>query len=147
MVRGVRHDGGGPDVQLAGGMVDKTMGRGRGRVLIVDDNVALAENIAEVLGFEGFETEVAATGEEALPMALCKGLTFVVTDFRLPGIDGADLVDRVLRATKDVRCIVISGQTDEQTMDRARDAGAHFFAKPVNLAGLIRLMCATEGTA
>jgi DNA-binding response OmpR family regulator len=127
--------------------LDETIARRSARVLVVDDNVALAENIAEILGFEGYETEVAASGEQALPFALAEGLRFVVTDFRLPGIDGAELVERVLRAGKTVRCIVISGHTDEGTMRRAREVGARFFPKPVDFAALTHFMRRDEGEA
>ena len=106
------------------------------RVLIVDDNLALAENIAEILGFEGYETDVAASAEDALPKAMADGLAVIVTDFKLPGIDGAELVERVRLSGKAIHCIMISAYTDDATMDRAQRAGAHFIAKPVDLVAL-----------
>ncbi len=54
------------------------------RVVIVDDNLALAENIAEILILEGFPCEVLGSAEEALPTALGEGVAIVVTDYRLP---------------------------------------------------------------
>jgi DNA-binding response OmpR family regulator len=109
-------------------------------VLIVDDNAALAENIAEALSFEGYQTAIATSAEEALPRALEGDLSIVVTDFRLPGIDGAELVGRVRGAREGVRFIVMSAHTDEFTQRRAEDAGATFFPKPVNLRALTDLL-------
>ena len=65
------------------------------RELIVDDNVGLAENIAEILGIDGRTTLVAASAEEALAMAGASEPEVIVADYRLPGIDGADLVKAV----------------------------------------------------
>jgi two-component system nitrogen regulation response regulator GlnG len=118
-----------------------------GRVLVVDDNVALAENIAEVLAIDGFVTEVAASAEEALPKALSDDVVVVVTDFRLPGITGAELVVRVRRARSNVRCIVISAHTDDGTVRTAEAAGARFLAKPLDLGRLTRAVSGADGMA
>lgn len=109
-------------------------------ILIVDDNVELAENIAEMLALEGYRTTVAASAEEALPRALRADVSFLVTDFRLPGVDGAELVTRVRQAREEVRFVVMSAHTDESTQRRAEAAGATFFSKPVNLRALAALI-------
>jgi DNA-binding NtrC family response regulator len=110
------------------------------RILIVDDNVALAENLAEVLALEGYRTDVAASAEEALASALSADLSVVVTDFRLPGLDGAELVTRLRERRLGMRFVVISGHTDDGTIDRAREAGARFFPKPLDLEALRRFL-------
>lgn len=117
------------------------------RVLVVDDNVALAENIAEALELEGYLTAVAASAEEALAQTLQNEFTVVVTDFRLPGIDGAELIRRVLRARTGVRCVVISAHADEGTVRSAEAAGARFLAKPFDLRQLARFVRNVEGAA
>src|SRR4051812_6411055 len=71
-------------------------------VLIVDDNQDLAENIAEILSMRGFATEIATSAEEALPKALPDGPGIVVSDFRLPGMSGADLIREIRRARSTV---------------------------------------------
>ena len=62
------------------------------RVLIVDDNVGLAENIAEILELEGHETRVAITAAEGLSQAASWNQDVVITDYRLPDNNGAELV-------------------------------------------------------
>jgi two-component system nitrogen regulation response regulator GlnG len=111
-----------------------------GSILIVDDNVELAENIAEVLGLAGYRTAVAASAEEALPKALESEVTFVVTDFRLPGIDGVELVSRVRHARDEVRFIVMSAHSDVLIQERATGAGATFLPKPLDLQRLTDLV-------
>jgi DNA-binding NtrC family response regulator len=106
------------------------------RILIVDDNVGLAENIAEILEIDGYVTSVAASAEEALTKTALPPPDVVVTDYRLPGISGATLVRRLQEMGLTVRAIVISAYTDEKTIEDARSAGAAFVAKPVDFQRL-----------
>ena len=106
------------------------------RVLIIDDNTALAENIAEILQMAGHATQVAASAEEAFPKARENEPDVVVADFRLPGMSGALFV-RQFRATRiHIRAMVISADTDDATIDEATGAGAEFMPKPLDLTRL-----------
>jgi DNA-binding NtrC family response regulator len=109
-------------------------------VLIVDDNVDLAENIAEILQMDGHTTRVAATAEEALRMEEASAADVLVTDYRLPGLTGVQFIRRVKEIRQGVRAVVISAYTDDGTMKEAQDAGAQFMAKPVDYATLGRLV-------
>jgi len=104
------------------------------RVLIVDDNLSLAENIAEILALDGHTAWIAGSAEEALPSSLHDQLDVVVTDYRLPGIIGAALVKQFLGTHTGGRAMVISASTDATTIAAATDAGAAFMAKPLNFA-------------
>jgi DNA-binding NtrC family response regulator len=110
------------------------------RVLIVDDNIQLAENIAEILEFDGHRTHVAVSAEEALTQVPTYAPEVVVTDYRLPGMNGAQLV-RTLRSTGlQARAVVISAHTDDSTIEEATQAGAQFVAKPLDLKRLAHLV-------
>jgi DNA-binding NtrC family response regulator len=112
-----------------------------GRVLILDDNFSLADNIAEILQLDGHLTDIAASAEEAFPMALESEPDVVVTDYRLPGISGVDFVKKVRRTWTGLLAVVVSAYTDERTVNASRDAGATFMAKPIDfeiLTGLVR---------
>lgn len=111
-------------------------------VLVVDDNQDLAENIAEILSLNGFATVIATSAEEALPKALPEGPELLVTDFRLPDMNGAELVQRVRQHRRTVRAIVISAYTDDGTVSAAKNAGAEFLAKPVDVGALSRILTA-----
>ncbi len=102
------------------------------RVLIVDDNADLAENIAEILQIDGYMTEVAGSGEEALEKVLWAGPDVVVTDYRLPGISGAVFIEQVRRKVALFVAVVISAYTDDQTIREAQEAGATFMPKPLD---------------
>ena len=109
-----------------------------GHVLVVDDQLALAENIAEVLQGLGFETEVAGSAEVGLERIARGGITAVVTDYKLPGKTGAQLCEELRRLGLRIPVLMMSAYTDEMTVDRARAAGAWLFLpKPVPLRTLI----------
>jgi DNA-binding response OmpR family regulator len=110
------------------------------RILIIDDNLDLAENIAEILEMEGCRTEISTSAEEALPRALEEGVEVVVTDYRLPGINGAELVRRIRAERGQVRAVVISAHSDESTRAAARSVGAQFLPKPLDLSALKRFV-------
>jgi len=109
-------------------------------VLIIDDNIGLAENIAEILELDGFVTAVAASAEEALPKARETTPDVVVTDYRLPGANGASLVRQLRTLGLQVHAVVISAYTDDRTIADARDAGATFVPKPVDFGMLGRII-------
>ena len=109
-------------------------------ILIVDDNVGLAENIAEILEMDGHATMVAASAEEALTKASPTTPDVLVTDYRLPGISGAMLVRRLQEMGLRVHAIVISAYTDDKTIEDARSTGAAFVPKPVDLRTLGQLV-------
>jgi CheY-like chemotaxis protein len=110
------------------------------RVLIVDDNAALAENIAEALEMEGHETRVANTATEGLSKATSWAHDVLITDYRLPDISGAELVRRLKTLGVFVRAVVISAYTDDSTIEDARAAGASFVPKPVDFTALGQLL-------
>ncbi|MES1165846.1 MAG: response regulator [Verrucomicrobiota bacterium] len=110
----------------------------RGFVLVVDDQIGLAENIAEILQGVGFQTEVAGSAEEGLARVAKGGITAVVTDFKLPGASGAQLIEELRRRGERMPVLMMSAYTDEGTIDQSRAAGAWLFLpKPVPLSALI----------
>ena len=113
---------------------------GTKRILIIDDNIALAENIAEILEMHGYVTQVAASAEEALSKFGPPPPDVVVTDYRLPGVNGASLVRHLDGMGVRVNAIVISAFTDDSTIEDAKSAGAAFLAKPVDFEALGRLL-------
>ena len=110
------------------------------RVLIVDDNAALAENIAEALEMDGHETNVANTATEGLSKATSWSHDVLITDYRLPDISGAELVRQLRKLGLVVHAVVISAYTDDSTIEDARSAGAAFVPKPVDFTTLGRLV-------
>jgi DNA-binding response OmpR family regulator len=120
----------------------------QGAILVVDDHVDLAENIAEILAAAGHRAMVAASAEEALRLFDAGGVAGIITDFRLPGRTGAELIAEVRRRGSGVPAVVMSAFTDDETIGKARAAGAlDVLPKPVDIARLMAAVASlgTEG--
>jgi two-component system, OmpR family, response regulator RegX3 len=104
------------------------------RVLVVEDEDAIAEPLAEGLRREGFEVERVATGGEALE---APEPDVVLLDLRLPDLDGFE-VCRQLRARSDVPIIVVSARGEEVDRVVGLELGADdYVVKPFGLRELI----------
>lgn len=111
------------------------------RILVVDDHLELAENIAEILDDAGYATAVAASAEAALARVPSDRFDALVTDFRLPGLSGADLLCALTERGLGLPAVVMSAYTDPVTIATARSAGAQaVLPKPIDIAGLLQAL-------
>ena len=95
----------------------------RARALVVEDNRALAENIAELLEQSGVEVTIASSAGEAVQAALAGPLDLAIVDVRLPGGQtGLDLVPRLRQRSEDTEVILVTGNA---TLDSAIAAVRH----------------------
>ena len=104
----------------------------RPKIVFVDDDTDLQRSFYHQFG-ERYEVVTASDGLEA-KQAIDRGLDLLVTDIRLPGIDGRELIAHARDREADLPVIAISGDQDVVTQPEAlRAAGAfHFFPKPVS---------------
>jgi two-component system, OmpR family, response regulator RegX3 len=104
------------------------------RILIVEDDDAIAKPLAEGLRREGFEVTRVATGEEALEASLPD---LVLLDLRLPGVDGTEVCRR-LRARSDVPIIVVTAKGEEVDRVVLLELGADdYIVKPFGFRELL----------
>lgn len=78
------------------------------RVLLVDDNRALVENLAEALACEGVLADIAVSGEEALAILEDRRFDLVVTDVRMPGIGGLEVLREIHRLLPGTPVVVMT---------------------------------------
>ncbi|MGA8635370.1 MAG: response regulator, partial [Candidatus Dormiibacterota bacterium] len=100
--------------------------RERLKVLIVDDDPLIAEMYRLRLSAEGYEVAIARDGEEGLAMASATRPAFICLDYRLPGIDGLEALDR-LRAeptTNSIPVLMLSNDGDPGMRERGLRLGA-----------------------
>jgi DNA-binding NtrC family response regulator len=109
-------------------------------VLVVDDNLALAENLAEILALGGFRTMLADCAETAHLRVGEGGIAAVISDVRLPGRSGIDLVDAIRKDHADVKVILMSAFSDAEAVAGAHRAGAEILSKPVEIKRLLALL-------
>ena len=106
----------------------------RHRVLIVDDNVAIASVLAEIISHWHHETRVTHTGEAALNIVKTYQPDIVLLDIGLPGISGYDVAEQLRRQPEFSRTLLvaITGYGQEEDRRRSRAAGFnHHLVKPV----------------
>src|SRR5579864_1163893 len=78
-------------------------------LLIVEDEAPLRQAVAEQLADHGYQVEQADSGEAAIERLADFAFDIVITDLRLPGIDGAAVVEGAVQRYPDVIAIVITG--------------------------------------
>lgn len=107
------------------------------RILVVDDDRALAEMLGMVLQSEGFLTEHSADGTEALEKFREMRPDLILLDLMLPGLDGIEVCSRI-RAESGVPIIMLTARTDTVDVVRGLEAGADdYVVKPFNPTELI----------
>ena len=107
------------------------------RVLLAEDDEAIAEPLARALLREGYEVEVRGDGQEALDVAL-QGVDLVVLDLGLPTLDGLDVCRRLRASGSSVPVLILTARTDEVDTVVGLDAGADdYVKKPFRLAELL----------
>jgi len=86
------------------------------QILICDDEAAVREVISVVLGMVGYHVETAADGTEALQKIFrdADRYKLVLTDHKMPGIDGLELVKQLRNGGFEGKIIVLSGRIDEE---------------------------------
>ncbi len=109
-----------------------------GRILVVDDNEALRENLAEALQLEGFEVAVAPDGAKALAhLDADPGFAAVLLDLMMPGMDGREVLAHIRanpRLAK-LRVVMSSGYTGARA--RAGVPADAFLTKPFGMRELL----------
>jgi YD repeat-containing protein len=113
------------------------------RVLVVDDNRDLADNLVEVLDAEGHEARAAYDAQQAL--ACAQGFEFdaALVDIRMPDMDGVALVHRLMRDHPRSCYLFMTGYSSEPTLAEATAVSQRaVLGKPLDIPRLLRLVVA-----
>ena len=120
---------------------DPVTNGGRGRVLVVDDDAALAEMLTIVLRNEGFDSRVCAVGDRALADFRDYRPDVVLLDLMLPGKDGID-VCKEIRAESGVPIVMLTAKSDTIDVVVGLESGADDYVpkpfKPAELVARVR---------
>ena len=104
------------------------------RILVVDDDPSIRETFEEHLSHSGCEVRVVGTAEEALGIWADFEPLLVITDIRMPGMSGLDLLRKLREAEEDADVLVITAFEDMETAVAAMQAGAYdYLVKPLDL--------------
>jgi DNA-binding NtrC family response regulator len=104
------------------------------KLLIVDDELLIRSTLAEFLGQEGFDVTVCASGEEGLKLAEARRFDMALCDVQLPGMDGIELLQRLLRINPEMLVLLITAYGTVENAVEAFHRGAHdYLMKPILL--------------
>jgi DNA-binding NtrC family response regulator len=109
-----------------------------GRILVVDDEVNARTALAELLRDEGFDVETAADAFKALGKYEAFAPHIVITDLKMPGMDGIELVQK-LRAMEDPPAVIVMTAFGAvaSAVDAMRAGAAEYLTKPINFDELL----------
>ena len=107
-------------------------------ILVIEDNAYVLEAFNLLLGNSGYQTRAVHTAEEALTLIRKVRFDIIISDYRLPGLDGIEFFSKAKRLTPNSTKILISAYGIEDIATRAEPAGVHFFfEKPFSIQSLI----------
>jgi DNA-binding NtrC family response regulator len=103
-------------------------------ILVVDDEQLIRDTLAEYLAQEGFAVAACASGEEALARAAEQPFAVALCDVQLPGMDGIELLERLLRISPETFVLLITAYATVESAVQAFQRGAHdYLMKPILL--------------
>ena len=104
------------------------------RLLVAEDEKNIREGLAAALRMDGHEVETAADGKEALSRFLKGDIDMVITDLKMPGLTGEELLEKIQAESQGTPVIVLTGHGTVETAVKAMHLGAwDFLTKPVNI--------------
>lgn len=107
------------------------------RILVVEDEVILCEDIAKGLRLDGYEVDVCYFGDEAMELIYEEKYDLIVLDLNLPKVDGMEILKELRKTDKETRVIILSARSGIQDKVDGLDAGANdYLAKPFHFAEL-----------
>ena len=111
------------------------------RILMVDDNEVFRRPLQRALEAAGFEVVAVPSAEDALDILDGSTVDLVLTDYRLPGMDGVQLITRI-KATHPAMAIIAmtAYRTVESAVEARRRGADDYLVKPFEMADLLRAL-------
>jgi two-component system response regulator PilR (NtrC family) len=110
-------------------------------LLLVEDEAALREAVAEQLADRGYQVEQADSGEAAIARLADFAFDVLITDLRLPGIDGGAVVEAAVGRYPDIIAIVVTGYgTVKDAVEAIKRGARDFVSKPFQIDELMHVL-------
>jgi heterodisulfide reductase subunit A len=124
------------------GAIDLAVGRwGRFRILVVDDELIVRESLRDTLSEEGFQVEAADSGPRAVEMLAAESFHLMLTDIKMPGMDGVELLKAARAAHPDLSVLMMTAYATVETAVEAMKIGAlDYLVKPFDPDVLIPMV-------
>jgi DNA-binding response OmpR family regulator len=114
------------------------MEQAKPRILVVEDEAAIRDGLADVLVYHGFKVDAVADGKVGLEKALSGRYDLLLLDVMLPGRDGFSICDEVRKVDRDQPIIMLTAKTSDEDIVNGLTLGADdYVAKPFAIAQLV----------
>jgi two-component system response regulator RegX3 len=114
------------------------MEQAKPRILLVEDEAAIRDGLADVLVYHGYKVDAVADGKIGLEKALTGRYDLLLLDVMLPGRDGFAICDEVRKVDRDQPIIMLTAKTSEEDIVNGLTLGADdYIAKPFAIAQLV----------
>lgn len=121
-------------------------GDGRPRVLVVDDEASIRDLLAKTLALADYDVDVAANGQAAVDRVRHNGYSLLITDLKMPGLDGLSVITEARRVDAQLPVIVITGYSSESTAIEAANLGVSgYLTKPFKVPKVLEVAARALG--
>jgi len=100
------------------------------KILVVDDEEIVRLSCLRTLMPHGCEVETANDGYEALAILRDRSFDIIITDFKMPDMDGIEFIDMLRQTAPSARLLLVTGYATDEVREQAEAMGASYLAKP-----------------
>jgi len=123
-------------------MSENTLGKGRKKILVIDDEKDLREALFTILAAEGYEVLVAEDGAVGLAIVQKELPDLILLDLQMPNLDGHEFLKKIKsdEATKHVKVIILTASSDLQTLSKTLESGGldYVVKSDIELSGVVK---------
>ena len=113
---------------------------GRPKVLVVDDEASIRDLLFRALVLADYDVDVVASGQAALEQMRHSGYSLLITDLKMPGLDGLSVITAARRVDSKLPVIVITGYSSESSAIEAANLGVSgYLTKPFKVPKILEL--------
>lgn len=110
-------------------------------ILIVDDEQSVRESLRKVLEKEAYQTFLAQSGAEAERLVATENISLVLTDFRMPEMNGLELLKRIKKKKAEIEVVLITGHgTIERAVEAMKEGAYDFITKPFKRVDILHVI-------
>lgn len=111
------------------------------KILIVDDEPGILEFLRNMFQADGYEAVIALNGEAAIEAVKNGTVDLVITDLRMPEMDGMELLRELKKLKPSMPVIMLTAYASDETALEAKKLGVFtYISKPFNVAGLLGIV-------